>query len=148
MTLKKISLTIAAATGLWAFAGTGLVAQEREFRGPGDRAAQSTLRILDLDGDGQVSSGEISDEQIRMIAAIDVNGDGVLSVDEFRRNGRLLIALNVTTFFDMMDVNGDRQLDEAEIVQPAQRWVARYDANADGVLDVDEIVAARLGIGN
>ena len=71
-----------------------------------------------------------------------------ISVDEFRRNGRLLLALNVTTFFDMMDVDGNKNLSIEEILQPAARWLGRYDTDADGALSLEEITAARLGTGN
>jgi len=107
-----------------------------------------TMLILDLNRDGVIERGEIASEQDRMFAAADINGDGALSVDEFRRNGRLLLALNVTTFFDMLDSNGDGTLDAAEVKQPAGRWVARYDADGNGSLSIDEVRAARMGISN
>ena len=142
--LKSLTVGLLAAT----FGFAAAQAQETGPRRPGDRIVHETLRILDLNGDGVVGADEVADEQRRLFTAIDVNGDGAISVDEFRRNGRLLLVLNVTTFFDMMDTNGDRQLDSLEVTLPAKRWVTRYDADGDGTLSTEEIRAARLGISN
>jgi Ca2+-binding EF-hand superfamily protein len=147
MAQSNLSNLLFATAGVCVFApATGAAAQPAGS--PGDRATQQTLRILDLDQDGSVAAAEIADEQARLFAAIDVNADGAISVDEFRRNGRLLLALNVTTFFDMMDVDGDGQLSSSEVSSPAQRWLSRYDADGSGSLSEEEIRAARLGIGN
>ncbi len=148
MNLRSISAKISIFTGLAVIASASAASAQQPSFGPGDRAVQSAMRLLDIDGDEKIAGSEITDEQQRILTAIDVNGDGLISVDEFRRNGRLLLALNVTTFFDMMDVDGDGQLSVDEVTQPAARWVARYDADADGALSADELRAARLGISN
>lgn len=144
----SIFMGLAVFVGSSALGSSAVSAQQPSFGSPGERAVQSTMRLFDTDGDEMVGGSEIADEQKRIITAIDINGDGTVSVDEFRRNGRLLLALNVTTFFDMMDINGDGQLSVEEVTMPASRWVARYDADADGALSADELRAARLGISN
>ena len=54
----------------------------------GDSAGISrTFSLLDTDGGGEISLAEIRAEQALLIAAADLNGDGKLSVDEFRRRG-------------------------------------------------------------
>ena len=137
--IKRTTAISAAAVAFAAMSGPA-TAQNRGFQ-PG-------LSFLDLNGDGQIAAEEIANEQERLFLAIDVNADGMISVDEFRRNGRLLLALNVTTFFDMMDVDGNKSLAIEEILQPAARWLGRYDSDADGALSIEEITAARLGTGN
>ena len=137
--LSVAALFVSGATG-------GAQAQVSVGPGPSPQQIQALMQIFDVDGDERVTATEIAEEQERLFGAIDVNGDGLLSVDEFRRNGRLLLALNVTTFFDLMDVNGNNELDLGEITQPGARWTQRYDADADGALNADELRAARLGI--
>ena len=57
--------------------------------GMGWRAARF-IRIFDTDDSGNVSLAEIQAEQKRIAGAADVDGDGVLSVEEFLRRGRLI----------------------------------------------------------
>ena len=110
--------------------------------GMGRRAARF-LRIFDTDGNGSVSLAEILAEQKRIAGAADVNGDGALSVDEFRRRGRLIRSLGATSLFDMLDTDGDRKVTSAEIAAPSARWFERYDANADGAVSAEELPQRR-----
>ena len=110
--------------------------------GKGWRGARF-LRIFDTDGNGSVSLAEIQAEQKRIAGAADVNGDGVLSVDEFRRRGRLIRSLGATSLFDMLDTDGDRKVSQAEIEAPSARWFKRYDANGDGAVATDELPQRR-----
>ena len=55
-------------------------------------------------------SGWAPDEVQSAFEAVDGNGDGVLTLDEFRKGYALLTGDAVATAFDLMDVNGDRQL--------------------------------------
>lgn len=120
-------------------AGTiGIVAAQeaeprREFR------ASRFIELFDTDLDGFASLVELTDEQERLFGAVDLDGDGALSVAEFRRRGALFQRLGTTTLFDLIDVNGDQRLTVDELSAPASRWFMRYDANGDGVLDVDEL---------
>ena len=72
---------------------------------------------------------------------MDLDGDGALSVGEFRRRGALFQRLGTTTLFDLIDIDGDQQLTVDELAAPASRWFKRYDGNGDGVLEVDELPA-------
>lgn len=101
------------------------------------------MRLLDTDKDGKVTNAEIAAEQKRLMTAADVDGDGTLSVEEFRRRGRWFQSLHVTTLFDLMDANGDKTLSADEISAPSQRWLSRYDANNDGAISDDELAAWR-----
>lgn len=111
-------------------------------QGGPDRAEQQpprSFRMLDTNGDGKVTVAEITAEQERLLGAADLDGDGKLSVDEFRRRGWWFQQLQTTTLFDLMDTNGDRTLTAEEIASPTARWFKRYDANADGGMTVDEV---------
>lgn len=110
--------------------------------GPGHRA-QGFVELFDTNKDGKASSEEILAEHARLFGAADVDKDGSLSVDEFRRRGRLLQSLGTTTLFDMLDANGDGKISQAELDAPTKRWVSRYDANKDGAMDASELTTGR-----
>ena len=88
-------------------------------------------------------SAEIQAEQKRIAGAADVDGDGVLSVEEFLRRGRLIRSLGATSLFDMLDTDGDRKVSPPEIAAPSARWFNRYDANGDGAIAADELPRRR-----
>ncbi len=97
-------------------------------------------RALDTNGDRKLTIDEIKAEEDRIVALADVNGDGNLSPDEFRRRGwMMLMRLRTFTLFDLLDANGDGKVTLAEIEAPSARWLARYDTNKDGALDADEL---------
>ena len=95
--------------------------------------------LLDTDGDGKVRAGVIAAEHKRLLGASDVNADGTLSVEEFRRRERWFQALGASTLFDLMDADGDRTLTLAEIQAPSQRWLTRHDRNGDDAIEQSEL---------
>lgn len=105
------------------------------------------LDILDTDGNGMASREEIAGEHGRLLGAADVDGDGKLSPDEFRRRGSFFIRLGTTTFFDLIDANGDQQISVEELNQPMERWFARRDSNGDGSIDDKEFSQERQSFG-
>lgn len=109
--------------------------------------ASRQLDILDTDNSGGASQEEISAELGRLLGAADVDGDGQLSPDEFRRRGTFFIRLGTTTFFDLIDANGDQQISSEELNQPMERWFARRDANNDGNIDAEEFSQGRHSFG-
>jgi len=102
------------------------------------RFSARQLDILDTDGNGSASREEIAGELGRLLGAADVDGDGKLSPDEFRRRGSFFIRLGTTTFFDLIDANGDQQISVEELNLPMERWLARRDSNSDGNIDTEE----------
>lgn len=143
MTASAVALTLAAAAA--AQDSPQRPGPRTDFRGPPEpgRGHPGAMELLDTDRDGKVSLTEITAEQGRLIAASDVDGDGKLSIDEFRRRGRLFQALGTTTLFDLIDVDGDRSLSVEELAKPSERWFSRTDANADGLLDPEEFPSRR-----
>lgn len=131
------ALTIGLAAGavlLWV--APNAMAQESGERE--NRRAERFIDLLDTDADGSVSKTEIAAEYERLFGAADLDGDGKLSPDEFRRRGRLFQSVGAVTFFDMLDANSDQLLTVDEITAPSARWVTRYDGNGDDALDGDE----------
>jgi hypothetical protein len=134
--------------------GPGQMMQgERGPQAGGDRAsrrerwmqhmAERRIELLDTDKDGKISATEIVAEQKRLFAAADVNGDGKLSAEEFRRRGRWFVRLGTMSFFDMLDADGDGQLSATELTGPSERWFKRYDADKNGTIDINEYVRSR-----
>lgn len=130
--------------------GTGMAAVAALGLSIGTAGAQSSsaaetpqvprvLQILDTNQDRKVTMDEIAAEQKRLIGAADLDGDGKLSVEEFRRRGRWFQRLHTTTLFDLLDANGDQTLSAEEIANPSARWFKRYDKNADGGIVADEV---------
>ena len=111
------------------------------------RFSARQLAILDTNGDGVVSQEEIAAEHGRLLGAADIDGDGQLSADEFRRRGTFFIRLGTTTFFDLIDVNGDQQISQDELNQPMGRWFVRKDTNKDGNIDAEEFSQGRPSFG-
>ena len=75
----------------------------------------------------------------RTFNLLGTDGDGKLSVDEFRRRGWWFQKLQTTTLFDLMDANGDQVLTTDEIANPSARWFKRYDKDADGGITTGEV---------
>lgn len=111
------------------------------------RFSARQLAILDTNGDGVLSQEEIAAEHGRLLGAADIDGDGQLSADEFRRRGTFFIRLGTTTFFDLIDANGDQQISQDELNQPMGRWFVRKDTNNDGTIDADEFSEGRRSFG-
>ena len=144
--MKHLRALTAGALGAFALV---LASAGAEAQGPhaGDRQnshVDGFIKIFDTDGDGLIAAVEITAEQQRLFTASDVDGDGTLSVSEFRRRGRLLQSLNATTLFDLMDVDGSQTLAGPEVFDPSSRWFARYDTDGDGKLNANEVANWRL----
>ncbi len=100
------------------------------------------MMIYDTNGDGTVSQTEIAAEQTRLFGAVDVDGDGKLSVAEFRRRGRMIMRTGGATLFDMLDVNGDQQVTAEELHGPKARWLKRYNTDGADGLGAKELATA------
>ena len=138
----KASLAALAAAAML-LASAGYTAGAQESNDHHNRRAMRFLEIYDTGGDGKVTVKEIAADQARLFGAVDVDGDKALSVDEFRRRGRIFRSFATTTLFDLLDVNGDRKLTADEISAPSKRWFSRYDANNDGVMEAAEVPTRR-----
>lgn len=112
-----------------------------------NRQAERLARNFDINDDGKVTLKEITAYQRRLMVAVDVNGDGILSDKEFRRGGRVFRLFSTTSFFDLLDANGDQKLSADEITGPSARWFSRYDVNKNGVMEASELPQRHRGRG-
>ena len=138
----RLALSLLSIAALTVAAGAAL-AQPRpggppEQRGGGDHA-ERFVELYDTNKDGKVSVEEIAAEHRRLFGAADVDTNGQLSADEFRRRGHLFQMVGATSLFDMLDANSDGQLSVDELVAPSRRWFKRYDANNDGAMEATEV---------
>ncbi len=145
------ALVLGVATAAMAQDGPGRDGDRRSFAREGasghSRHGARQLEILDTDGNGTASREEIAAEQGRLLGAADVDGNGQLSPNEFRRRGSFFIRLGTTTFFDLIDANGDQQISVEELNQPMERWFARRDTDSDGNIDTEEFSQGRKSFG-
>ncbi len=101
---------------------------------------------LDPNGDGIVSSEEVSAEAKKVFSAYDRDGDGYLSLAETEGRGGGIPKSPMGGFIrghaSEFDRNGDGKISAAEVSGFFLRFVGKVDANGDGRLTPDELKAA------
>jgi hypothetical protein len=137
MAASTAAFTIALAT-----AGAALAQGQPPGADRSNTHVERFLMVYDANGDGTVSQAEIAAEQNRIFGAVDLDGDGKLSVAEFRRRGRLIMRTGGATLFDMLDVNGDQQVTAEELHGPKARWLKRYNTDGADGLGAEELATA------
>ena len=116
-------------------AQTEKVAKTGKYRKrKGRRQGRYFMRLYDANNDGKVTTGEIANDQARMLNAIDLNNDKSLSIDEMRRRGRSLQIWRSVTLFDLLDTNGNQKISDEELSAPMKRLFKRYDGNKEGFI--------------
>jgi len=120
---------------------------------------QTTVRVIDRDGDCEFSAEEIAGSP-KQLKRLDADGDGALSASEMydkrvrtgfgttggpggQRPGRSTGGFDISRFFNFLDRNKDGQLTEAEVKgsRMAQR-LADFDKNGDNIISKEEIESA------
>jgi Ca2+-binding EF-hand superfamily protein len=99
------------------------------------------LQALDTDGDGQLSAAEI-EAAPKSLLTLDKNHDGQITGEEYSPKLEDKTAANdLVTRLMLMDKNGDGVLTADEVPERMRPMFERGDANHDGKLTKDEIVA-------
>lgn len=112
------------------------------------RVLSPIMAVLDTDRDGTLSATEIAMAPVRL-AALDLNGDGLISPDERRAlnaEGRPVPARYETAASNILlilDANQDGELQWLEIAN-AVSSLKQLDRNGDGVITPDELRPALI----
>jgi Ca2+-binding EF-hand superfamily protein len=150
----KRTVLIAVAVAL---AGSGAFAQpeggRRGAEGRGDRQGPPEGRggargrpmppimtAIDANQDGEISAEEISGASAAL-KALDRDGDGKLSMEEWRRPSPEAMAAEFVKRLMQSDKDGDGKVSKEEAPERMQRAFDKVDTNADGAVDQAEAEA-------
>ena len=106
---------------------------------------------LDLNGDGALTFEEMQGRGAARFAAMDSDGDGALSVAELTASATERAAQRADRMIARFDENEDGLLQEDEMPTRGERRAAqmfeRVDADEDGVISAEEFAAAKAHMG-
>jgi Ca2+-binding EF-hand superfamily protein len=133
-------------------AASAVVADQRGAfggqRGEG-RMQAMTFADLDTDGDGLFTPADIEGRADARFSALDADGDGSVSRDEFLAHSAARASERAGDMFDRLDADGDGVLSRDAIAalggpgQGVERMISRFDADGDGALSAEEFETAQ-----
>jgi Ca2+-binding EF-hand superfamily protein len=101
-----------------------------------NRLHHGFFAAMDTNGDGVISQEEIDQRQAERFQRMDTDGDGVLSVDELY-NG--LQRERAERMHKWLDRNGDGQVSQEEFNAIHSKKFSRLDRDGDGTLSKEEL---------
>ncbi|MEM9578289.1 MAG: calcium-binding protein [Pseudomonadota bacterium] len=115
------------------------------FAKPGGLRSDISFEKLDADGNGQITRTELEGLRARTMASADTNRDGGISLEELEVWGATRAKTHARKMMDRLDANADGVLQPEELKsgKRATRMFDRMDANSDGTISEAEFEAAR-----
>lgn len=98
--------------------------------------ARRAFATLDVDGNGEVTSGEFAAKKIIAFSAPDRNGDNSLGRDEVRFSPEE---------FNAVDRDGDGKISGLEFLESPYGRFETYDRDENGTIVLEEFVETLLG---
>jgi Ca2+-binding EF-hand superfamily protein len=105
----------------------------------GAHAGEDPFSEADADRDGRIDRQEFNAAVEKKFRSYDLNGDGVLDMEEIRDVRKRHGEWDVGKEFEAMDTNGDGRVDLKEFKESASKRFMEYDRNGDGFLDRPEV---------
>ena len=103
--------------------------------GPDGAIFERILTEADTNGDGRLTSDELTAYRTATVTEADASGDGALSLDEFQTIWMEVMNERMVDAFQRLDADGSGSIDEAEIDRPMARMIDRMDRDGDGTLE-------------
>jgi Ca2+-binding EF-hand superfamily protein len=124
--------------------GASAMASYASPRGGGEHIG---FTELDVDGNGVITAEDFDALKTARFAALDSNGDGDVTRDEFMAAARIDSDDRAERMFDRLDADGDgvlaRDVLEGRERGPNSRMIERFDEDGDGALSEEEFDAFR-----
>lgn len=101
--------------------GTGMMGDKSEMNGMMQRMHENMTRMMDADGDGDVTPEEMRAMMQTRLTEHDTDGDGSLSIDEFEALHSAMMREMMVDRFQHLDSDGDGSVTSEEMMAPAAR---------------------------
>jgi Ca2+-binding EF-hand superfamily protein len=139
--------TSAIVTGVGLFAAGIALADPKgwyafEHGGPGFAPGFGPMEMFeqfDRDDDGRVTRAEAEQFRNDRLARFDADGNGRLSLDEYRALWMDAMNIAMVRAFQRHDVDGDGAVTVEEFARPVERMFAHLDRNRDQIIDPSEL---------
>ena len=107
----------------------------------------NALEQADANHDGKVTKQEYNDARAALFARMDRNGDGFIDDADSREGANERGQRAAAALRGRIDSNGDGKVSKEEFLNAPTMMFDKFDANKDGVLDAQELEAARAAAG-
>jgi Ca2+-binding EF-hand superfamily protein len=113
--------------------------------GPMEGGPQRLIEQFDANKDGSITQQEIDTGRADQLKKFDADGNGVLSLDEYRTLWVAAMQEPIVRSFQSYDKDGDAKVTITEFSERLDSLVQRLDHNHDGKIDANELLARNDG---